>query len=317
VKITHIRSTALGITLSLLVILSVLYYWPIQEPFHPLNTDWNGCSEIGTAVNNTALLFSFDQPIPNGSVLAIIGPSRPFSNSDSAFIRHFLESNGTVLLADDFGTGNELLKDLNVSVRFADRPLADIYYYSRSPIFPLVSDFSPSTYTTNVSVVILDHPSFLEIGNSSQVTTLASSSPFSFIDAKGNGRPAANDSIRSYPVMAHAYVGTGSLVLISDSSVFINEIVGLYDNMRLFENIIDMGDGSTVFDVSHLANAPLSNTRITLRNALEELTGFVRESIYIQALLVAFVLLVSLPYELFKLIKRREKSDSHVLYTAQ
>jgi hypothetical protein len=303
VKITKTRSAALAITLSVLMILLVSYYWPIQEPYHPFNTDWNGCSKIATSTNDTALLFSYNEVLPTNSVLAIVGPSRPFSESDSAFIRRYLEGNGTVLLADDFGTGNSLLKNLNVSVRFAGKPLADMYYYSRSPSFPLVSEFPDSRFADNVSIIILDHPSYLEINNSSQVTTIASSSPFSFIDVQGNERPAPNESIASYAVMAYVHVGNGSLILVSDSNMFINEMIGIYDNMKFWANVMRMGE-SLVFDVDHLANAPLSNARIILTNVINEFANFVRGNVYVQTLLVALVVIVYLPFELFRLIRR-------------
>jgi hypothetical protein len=290
-------------------------YWPIQDSYHPLNNDWNGCSEIASASKNITLLFSYGQELPKNSTLAIIGPSLSFSASDAAIIRNYLERNGTVLLADDFGSGNSLLQELNVSVRFTGKPLADLYAYSKNPSFPLVSDFSPSPISDNVSVVVLNHPSFLQIGNTSQVTILASSSPFSFIDLQGSGTPAQNESINSYPVMAYTHIGPGSLVLIADSGMFINEMIGLYDNMRLFENVVSAGGGGfLVFDLEHLAGAPLTNMRLLVKNTLGRLIGFARASIYVQGLFVLLVVLVSLPIQRLRRANRRTVTIT--LYTA-
>jgi hypothetical protein len=284
--------------------LGASYYWPIQDSYHPLNHGWNGCSDLASASKNTTLLFSYGQELPKNSTLAIIGPSLSFSAADGAMIRNYLERNGTVLLADDFGSGNSLLQELNVSVRFAGKPLADIYAYSKNPSFPLVSDFAPSPISDNISVVVLDHPSFLQIGNSSQVTILASSS-FSFIDMQGNGKPAQNESINSYPVMAYTHIGSGSLVLIANSGMFINDIIGLYDNMKLFENVVRAGGGFLVFDLAHLANAPLTNMRLLVKNTVGRLIGFAQASIYVQGLLVLLVLLVSLPIQRLRRANRR------------
>ena len=294
--------------------LSASYYWPIEDSYHPLNKRWNGCSEIASATKNTTLLLSYGKELPKNWTLAIIGPSLPFSASDGRIIRKYLEENGTVLLADDFGSGNSLLEELNVSVRFAGKPLADIYAYSRNPNFPLVSGFFPSPLSDSVSVVILDHPSFLQIGDPSQATVLASSSPFSFIDVQGSGKPAQNESVDSYPVMAYTHVGSGSLVLVADSGMFINEMIGLYDNMRLFENVVRAGGGYLILDVAHLANAPLTNTRLTVKNTVDGLIRFAQASIYVQALLVLLVLIVSLPLQLLRRAKRRKVTVT--LYTS-
>ena len=110
-KRTRGNSLILAVTLSAILVLSVAYYWPIQEAYHPLNVDWNGCSKIANTTHNTTLLFSYDRQLPNTtSLLAIIGPSTEFTRDESFKIGRFLESGGVVLLADDFGTGNNLLR---------------------------------------------------------------------------------------------------------------------------------------------------------------------------------------------------------------
>lgn len=286
--------------------LSASYYWPIQDPYHPLNNDWNGCSEIASKTKNPTLLLSYSRALPRNSTLVIIGPSLLYSVADGTIIRNYLASNGTVLLADDFGSGNSLLEELNVSARFAGKPLADLYAYSKNPTFPLVSGFSNSALSDNVSVAILDHPSFLDIRDSSQITVLASSSPFSFIDVQGDGKPAQNESINSYPVIALVHVGTGSLVLVANAGMFLNEMIDLYDNARLFANVVRAGGGSLLFDVAHLANAPLTSTRIMIKNSLDAFIRFAQASTYFQALVVVLVVAASLPFQLVRLAKRRK-----------
>jgi hypothetical protein len=302
---TSTRSIALAAVLSVLVMLPAAYYWPIEDPYHPSNVGWNGCSEIASNKNAT-LLQSYNQELPTNSTLVIIGPSLPYSVKDSTIIGNYLRSRGTVLLADDFGSGNSLLEELNVSARFAGKPLADLYAYSKGPAFPLANVFSNSSVLDNASVVILDHPSFLDIGDSSQVTVLASSSPFSFIDLQGNGKPVQNESVRSYPVIAYVHVGAGSLVLISDASMFINEMIGLYDNSRLFASILKIGGGSLLFDVAHLSHAPLTNMRLAIKDYLGGLARFARANIYLQAGLVVLIFALSLPFHLVRRVRRRK-----------
>jgi hypothetical protein len=270
VNFKHARSIAAGAALSAVLMLSVGYYWPIQEAYHPLNQDWNGCSTIASLTANTTLLLSYDKPLPNAtSLLAIIGPSLNFTEHESSSIGRFLTEGGIVLLADDFGTGDSLLEGLNVSSRFSKEPLADLYYYNKNPDFPIITNFSPSPATENLSAIVLDRPSYINTENPSSVTKIGSSSPFSFIDLSGNGRPLTNETIDSYTVFASVRIGRGLLLLVADPSMFINDMIGLRDNMRLFQNALKIGGGSVIFDTAHLANAPLTEWRIMLRNGLD------------------------------------------------
>jgi hypothetical protein len=219
-----------------------------------------------------------------------------------------LEAGGTVLVADDFGTGNSLLQRLGIGARFSGKPLADLYFYSREPSFPLITDFSPNPATGNLTMIVLNRPSYIELGNSSQVTRLASSSPFSFIDLSGENRPLANETIDSYPVMAGAKIGRGTLILISDPSMFVNEMIDLNDNMQLFRNLLGIGHGSLFFDVGHLSRAPLTDWRIMLKGAMDAVRVFLFSSeyhIYVQSVIVALALGLVFSFELIRL--RRSK----------
>jgi hypothetical protein len=312
VKLTSAKSLAFAAILSATLMLSLAYYWPIQEAYHPLNPDWNGCSKVANATLNLTLLFSYRIPLPNQpSLLAIIGPSTIFTKDEIAEIRSFLEAGGTVLLADDFGTGNTLLKGLNVSAQFSGKPLADLYYYSKAPRFPLIGAFSPSPITANVTTVVLNRPSYIDIANSSLVTKLASSSPFSFVDLSGNGRPSPNETINSYPVMAAAKIGRGTLILISDPSMFVNDMIDLNDNMQLFRNLIGIGHGSLFFDVVHLSRAPLTDWRIMLKGVIDSfrLSLFSSESNrYVQPIIVILALGLVFSVELIRVRRSKRRS---------
>jgi hypothetical protein len=307
VNLKHARSIAAGAALSAVLMLSVGYYWPIQEAYHPLNQDWNGCSRIASLTANTTLLLSYDKPLPNTtSLLAIIGPSVNFTERESSNVRRFLDSGGVVLLADDFGTGNSLLEGLNVSARFSNQPLADLYYYSKNPDFPIITDFSPNSATDNLSAIVLDRPSYINTGNSSSVTKIGSSSPFSFTDPSGNGRPSTNETINSYTVLATVRIGTGLLLLVADPSMFINDMIGLYDNVRLFQNALKMGDGSVLFDTAHLTRAPLTDWRIILRDRFDSLR-LGKTSIYLSAVLVA-MLVLAFSFQILRQTRRNRKT---------
>jgi len=294
-KLVLVRFVALAGIFTILIATAFAYYLPIQDPYHPLNTSWNGCSELFQMYGNTTLLSSYDEAMPSGSLLAIMGPNLEFTTHDASVIHAFLDAGGTVLLADNFGTGNLLLEALGVNVRISGKPLADLYFYTRNPEFPITYDFSPSPLTANLTAIVFNHPSYLVAANSS-ATILASSSPFSFIGLN-QGHPVANESAASYPVIAISTVGKGSLIVIADPNIFTNEMLSLLDNTLLFRNLMK-GHSHLIIDVAHLRNAPLTSYRIQLKEEFDLTRNFLflsQTGIYLQWLsLVAIILGFSL-----------------------
>ena len=234
------------------------------------------------------LLSSYHSPLPpTPSLLAIIGPKIPFEKPQSVQLWSFLNAGGTVLLADDYGTGNTLLEGLNVSARFAGQPLADLYFYSKSPSFPVISQFTADPITRNLTTIIMDHASYLNVSNPVTVKVLAISSPFSFIDESNNGTLSPAEKTQSYPVIATTHIGRGILVLVANSYIFTNEMISQLNNRILFSNILRLGNGTLGFDVVHPEKAPLTNTRIMFRNELDIFVVTLHSAIFQLALTIA------------------------------
>lgn len=259
-----------AILLSTILIGITSYYWPIQEPYHPYNDGWNGCSSLLTLVRNPALLYSYSSPIPAGiSFLIIVGPTVPFTPSEAGTIQDFLTSGGVVLLADDFGTGNSLLENLNATVRFSGKEISDLYFYSKQEFFPSISQFAHDQITNNLTTIAMSRPSYLQIQNPDSIKVLAQSSPFSFIDYRGNGVISSNETTQPYPVLASIQVGRGTLVLVSNAEAFANDMINLNDNSKLFLNIAALSTGTTAFDLAHIRSAPLTDQRIAFKTGVD------------------------------------------------
>lgn len=308
-KLTSSKSIALGVVLSAIFMGLVANYWPIQDAYHPLNVDWNGCSDIIGTAQNATILATYAEPLPNGiSLLAIVAPSKEFRTNEASALLGFVKSGGILMLADDAGSGNSLLRALNVSVRFEGNSIADLLYYSIDTRFPVVVDFSPSPITANVSSIILNHPSYLEIQNSSLVQVLAHTSPFSFID-HGTHKPSSNETLQQYPVIAETEIGRGKLVLIADPRMFTNEMIEVADNMHLFRNLLNLGGGDLLFDTAHLAAAPLTDLRLGMRQWVSSTyILFSHETLYMPILLV-IVLALGVSLEAIRLGRRRRTHE--------
>jgi len=185
---------------------------------------------------------------------------------------NFLNSGGTVLLADDSGSGNSLLQDLNVSARFASKEISDLYFYSRQPTYPLIYNFVPNAITLDLRTVLMNQPSYLEVSNNRTVSELAFSSPLSFVDNYRNGTISAGEATQPYPVIASIRLGAGLLVLVSNANAFANQSITLFNNTLLFRNLLNLAGGGLTFDVAHLSRAPLSDFQAAFKADVDSVT---------------------------------------------
>lgn len=307
-----VRAAIAAVMLALLLMGYISYYWPITEPFYPLNNGWNGYGQAYKMAAHPSLIYSYSASLPpDASLILIIGPRSSFQTDETVKLRTFLEAGGTVLLADDVGTANDLLEGLNVSARFSGKPIADLYFYSRSPSFPLISHFTPSWLSSNLTAIIMDHPSYIEVLNSESVGVVALSSPFSFVDSSNNGILPPTENTQSYPVIATTHIGRGLLVMVANAYVFANEIMNLFDNRVLLRNLLSAANGTVAFDLAHLNKAPLTDQRIMFRSAFDSSVVFMH-SLIVQIAVTALLVLVFSAIFLRRVKAERNHVDSSV-----
>jgi hypothetical protein len=240
-----------------------------SEDFSIYNTEWNGTSRLTerkeiagnllpeislkdtdsetTIVHNSLLNHDV---IENKTSIIIIGPSLGFSDSEADYIKEFLLNGGKVLLADDFGTGNDLLAKINSTCRFSSSLLIDLSY-EKKPTYGVVFDFTEHPITANVSQILLNYATTLRVGDDAAV--LARSSSGSWLDTNLNGRLDESEAKGPLPVLAVERFGEGELILLSDPSIFVNLMYDYLDNSKFNSNLLGyLGDADTVLiDESH------------------------------------------------------------------
>jgi len=177
------------------------------------NTNWNGCSKFAISLVNVGRLVPVLYPsnsinFEEEGVLVIIGPDVRFSSSEIKNVIDFLENGGTLFLADDTGTSNDLLKGLGVNGRFSYMPLEDIFY-SKTANFPVVVRIDDLILSHEIEKLVLNVPS--------AITGLEGEAFSSKVSIVGGNR-------RSYPVIAETRYGEGRIILLSDPDILINDM---------------------------------------------------------------------------------------------
>lgn len=233
--------------------------------FSIYNTGWNGCSrlairtyETGDFTPNLRLANDREMEVvqkdimeysvrPNSTSMVFLGPNLDFESEEIGYVDDFLKDGGKVVLADDHGTGNQLLEGLNTSSRFAGETFFDLSF-EKSPEFSVVYDIREHALTQNLSFVMLNRPTYLIPDDGS--TSLMNSTEGSWVEVdEGEKR-----KIGKSPVMSVERYGDGELILLSDPSVMINSMFDRLDNDILIMNLLDyISENRTdiIIDESH------------------------------------------------------------------
>jgi hypothetical protein len=239
-----------------------------KEDFSTYNTAWNGASDAKALASNdgyaTRSVFALSEiGSPGDGVLFMLNPnsSVSFSASDASTLQSFVKNGGVLVLANDFGNGNAVLSGLGVSgeARFNGSLLEDNVSKGVDAAHPLITDINASGLTAGVHMLYFNYGTVLDTSGAN-VTVLARSAPTSYLVAPGGGNVSATTG--AHPVLATLNYGNGRIVLLSDPSVFINDMLGQADNQQLFTSMLaNLTGGNTavpiMFDESHRASPPV------------------------------------------------------------
>jgi hypothetical protein len=242
------------------------------------NSGWDGSSEIREIVIDTdrepAVVFEparYSELDAETTTAIILSPETQYSQADENQIRSFLQRGGTVVIADDFREhGNELLTDINATARIDGRLLRDQYSNTQSPAFPRATNLTDDPLTENITALSLNYPSVVKPAGAS---VLVRSSNYTYLDGNLNERLDGNESVRSYPIVTEEPVANGTVVTVSDASIFINSMNENSENTVFIRNIVTR-DTTIALDYSHNGGkAPVSVTLIYLRRSSELQAG--------------------------------------------
>jgi hypothetical protein len=217
------------VIICIVLIIEVLRFSQNTDDFSTYNPEWNGGEQIKNELSEKHTVISmpvFDDLSaydPGTTAFIILRPENNFSKKDRNIIKKFIENGGLLILADDFGSGNDLLNDLTPNIAFSNLLMLDDVNYWENITFPVItSDLK------NVSNITLNYPTTLIVKDNS-VKILASSSTFSWLSKGDMDRGSGGQ----YPVIASTSSGNGLIIAIADPSIFINSMLPMSDNRLL------------------------------------------------------------------------------------
>jgi hypothetical protein len=114
-----LRRLLVSLALVLVVVLAIMiWFLPLDDDFRVENTFWNGSSELGAYQTLTPLETLADLPVVTDGATLILIPYIQLTQSELDAVSRFVAGGGTLVLADDYGYGNQVLSHLGMEARF-------------------------------------------------------------------------------------------------------------------------------------------------------------------------------------------------------
>ncbi len=271
-------------------------------PFSIYNTGSNpgdGCSELALELENNGFQIdplisslSVINGIPGNHVLCIIGPTHYFSIIETSALIDFFLHGGSMLLVDDFGSANTILDQLALyidswpkrmenlmvvsAIRFTRGLLLDASNNDNgTPLLPAINSFNDGgrIFSSGHHVVMnyatsIEAPAGYEMATSSTNSWIVAGDVVNHIQHGGDPSYIAYNATRGdqpgpLPVMVEMQIANGTLMLLSDPSIFINNMIDRGTNrlfsVELFTYLAAQGQTSTIIiDHNHLGWSPTS-----------------------------------------------------------
>ena len=188
---------------------------------------------------------------PERVLLVIAGVEKQYLPSEVDAIEAFGARGGRVVLADDFGYGNDL--SIRHGIELPRKRLFDAAFEENASIVRVNATIGPSRYDLRLNV-----PSGTPSATCRDSRTFACSSNDSYLDVNGNGARDASDF--GGPVA----IGwrTGNFVVLTDPSLFADAMLRQGDNERFARDLLAslLPDGGTVvFEESRHRTGPLDS----------------------------------------------------------
>ena len=253
---------AFGIFLLVMPLTIPVFY--TSADFSVFNTKWNGASNFGRLLYEETKIVpvitsynSFGLGEKEG-VLLILGPDVSYSSLEIDEIKKFLENGGTLVLIDDFGTGNDILSGLNLTARFTSLIPIDVFY-SKNYNFPELVRILDPQLSVGVDKLTLNVPSVI-VGAEGSIYT-------SKVAVIGNNQ-------RQLPIMSELEYGNGRIILFSDPSVFINDM--FEKNEPFIRNFVSYIKADVIYidEAHHTGFNPYAVGTVVIRRSLDRMKAF-------------------------------------------
>lgn len=229
---------AVGLILVVAAVALFLHLSTTDIEFSRYNPQWNGTSVVFDTLGNSGSVMVRDPADLRGrhnATLLVIAPARAPTVEEGSAYRDFVAAGNTLMLVDDFGSGNDLLRAVGATTRLDRGNLSSLEREFENSNAPLGYPVKGRPLVAGLSKIVFNRPVAVSGGN-----PLINTTYLSWIDTDGDGRVERTESLGRFTLATEEAVGAGQVVVIGDASLFINAMQGLSDcdNGLLVERLV-------------------------------------------------------------------------------
>ena len=284
VKTIKAVSWIAGAVLLAAALILVMHLSANNMEFSRYNAGWNGTSLFFSDLDRHRSMDIKDPKkltgYPPNTTLLIIAPRHHPTTPELRAYGAFLSQGNTIFLADDFGTGNEILAGIGSRISILPGNLSSLdrrYSDPYSVIAYRTTQESPVTLPLDIA---LNRPAPLDGGFPLMLTSV-----MSWTDANGDRRLNTHEKMGTFPVMVTESIGPGQVIVLSDPSIFINTMYSQEENANnrnLIRNIVAR-DGPVLIDQM--------NSRTADASGLGGILHVIRTTMNIEIVMVCLLML--------------------------
>ncbi|MDO9035561.1 MAG: DUF4350 domain-containing protein [Methanoregula sp.] len=251
--------------------------------FSQYNTGWNGTSRFFSDLDRHRLV-EISEPFQlmsnsTNTTLLIIAPWRQPTDQELSGYRAFIERGNTIILADDFGTGNQILRGLKSRISILPGNVSSLDRKYADPYSVVVYPSGNETLIENIPSLLLNRPAPLRGG-----TPIMQTSVMSWVDLNGDRKINNFEVLGAINVIASDNIGNGRIIVVSDPSIFINS---MYDfeppyNRIFMQNLVN-GNEPVLIDQM--------NSRTRDAEGANEILHLIKTKLMVELLFVCVLML--------------------------
>lgn len=237
------RSYLVCLILFIVSVLIIVHLGTTDNEFARNNINWNGTSIFFSDLQRHTVheIYSTDDLSGwNNTTFLLIAPRGEYSSAQITSLRDYVHRGNTLFLADDFGSGDSILKGVGSSITIKPDHLLSLDQAYRDPALIVISPIREHPLTEGIRTVVLDHSGVLQGGE-----VLMQSSLMSWVDKNLDRRVSSGEPFGRYATLTWEKAGMGDIVVLSDPSIFINAMSDLdkkWDNEFFLKNILNYHD---------------------------------------------------------------------------
>ncbi|MDB4939303.1 MAG: hypothetical protein JWP87_6275 [Labilithrix sp.] len=219
---SRVRRARIALEFALLLVFVTFVTRADAAPFDLSGSDWEGCAELvrlarselgATRVVPTGQI-DFHELKPDDGLLLLY----PEKGLDVDELSKFMRAGGRVVMLDDFGRGESLLRHFGMERVASPRKPAE--FLRRNPQLALAEPASAHPVVSDVSRVVTNHPTGLSHPDLSPVLKI-----------RGNGEP-------DVVVAVAGAVGQGRLLAVGDPSIVMNSMLRYGGNKSFARGLV-------------------------------------------------------------------------------